>query len=886
MKLEKSGMDKKGEFLALIGRTLLKLRYRTRIEGLDAVLAKGRKGILLLPNHPAYLDSAVLFTNFFPYLRPHILADKDHMAKPLIRGFVRRIGIIPIPDPAVHGESSLPEIAQILQNCSEGLRQGENYLLNPSGRVYLSRFENLGGNSAVETILSGAPDTRVVLIRTTGFWGSSFSKAVDRHPDWQKCILRGFRSLLANFIFFGPRRELRVTVVEPLDFPKSAGRLAMNRYMEAFYNQDAPQARYVPYTIWERGGVRDLPEPVIQRIEGNPDEVPNSIREQLFGKLAELSGKTAFPDTALLAKDLGLDSLARMELQVWIEHEFGHEVPDPESIQTVGDCLIAAFGKTVGTAQPDLKPPKSSWFKVRLPMEIPEGDTLAEVFLRQAARDLNRIALADLQGGQRSYRDLFTGIFALKPRIEALKGERVGIMLPASGAAVVAYLSILFSGKVPVMVNWTAGSRNLIHGLRLLGVERVLTSSQLVSKLESKGLDFSGIRDRFWLLEELSASLTLTEKLAAFLRARFSWSSLHEVKIPETAVVIFTSGSESLPKAVPLTHRNLLSNARGILAIFPFEPMDRMIGFLPPFHSFGLTVTMLLPLCTGLPVVYFSNPTDGGALARLIETYQATILVGTPTFLSGIVRSASDKQLASLRMAAAGAEKCPESLYSVLEHRWPQLRVLEGYGITECSPVLSFNLFNNPRHGTIGKPLPGVEHILVDIDTGAPVESGKAGMLLVRGPNIFGGYLNYDGDSPFVEFDGKTWYRTGDLVREEPDGTLVFTGRLKRFVKLGGELISLPAVEEALLGHFAREDDKEIPLAVESTPSEDHPELVLFSIRPITREAANDVLGKIGLSPLHFIRQVRQVEAIPVLGTGKTDYRALKAALELNKTGL
>jgi len=262
-----------------------------------------------------------------------------------------------------------------------------------------------------------------------------------------------------------------------------------------------------------------------------------------------------------------------------------------------------------------------------------------------------------------------------------------------------------------------------------------------------------------------------------------------------------------------------------------------------------------------------------------VEAYRITMLVGTPTFLSGIVRSATDEQLASLRMVVAGAEKCPESLYEVLAHRWPQMRVLEGYGITECSPVLSVNAFEDPHRGTIGKPLPGVEHLLVDLETELPVAPGKVGMLLVRGPSIFGGYLHYEGASPFVESDGKTWYRTGDLVREEPDGTLVFTGRLKRFVKLGGEMISLPAIEEALLRHFASEDDQEAPLAVEATPSDSQPEIVLFSTRPITREEANAVLGQIGLSPLHFIRQIRQVDKIPVLGTGKTDYRTLKALL-------
>ncbi|MGE5384590.1 MAG: AMP-binding protein, partial [Betaproteobacteria bacterium] len=448
----------KGDFLTFLGRNILKLRYRVRIDGLDAILAKGKQGILILPNHPAYLDPVILLTNFFPHLHPHILADKDNMAKPVVRRLVDRIGIKPIPDPSLHGEASLAEVAQVIRTCSEDLCRGENYMLYPAGHIYLSRFEDLGANSAVETILAQAPETRIVLARTTGLWGSSFSKAVDRQPDWGKCILRGFRALLANFLFFGPRRNVRIELFEPTDFPRTAGRIAMNRYMEAFYNQNAPGARYIPYTLWERGGARDLPEPVQQRIEGNPEEVPASIREQMQGKLADLSGKTEFPDTALLARDIGLDSLNRMELLIWIEREFGYPVPNPEALQTVGDCLLAACGKAAGTVQAALKPPLSNWFEESLPMEIPAGDTLAEVFLRQAARNPERVAVADQQGGQKSYRDLLTAICVLRPHIAALPDERVGIMLPASVAAVVTYLAVLFSGKVPVMVNWTAGS--------------------------------------------------------------------------------------------------------------------------------------------------------------------------------------------------------------------------------------------------------------------------------------------------------------------------------------------------------------------------------------------------------------------------------------------
>jgi acyl-CoA synthetase (AMP-forming)/AMP-acid ligase II len=264
----------------------------------------------------------------------------------------------------------------------------------------------------------------------------------------------------------------------------------------------------------------------------------------------------------------------------------------------------------------------------------------------------------------------------------------------------------------------------------------------------------------------------------------------------------------------------------------------------------------------------------------MVEAYGVTMLVGTPTFLSGIVRCASDAQLASLRMAITGAEKCSESLFETLKRRWPKLRVLEGYGITECSPVLSVTPFENPRQGTIGKPMPSVEHMLLDVDTQKPVEPGKPGMLLVRGPSIFGGYLNFDGASPFADFEGKSWYRTGDLIRQEADGYWVFAGRLKRFVKIGGEMVSLPAVEEALLSHFSNEDQEEIPLAVEAAPSEIQPELVLFSVRPIGRDEANAILSQKGFSPLHFIRQVWQLERIPLLGTGKTDYRALKAMLD------
>jgi len=380
------------------------------------------------------------------------------------------------------------------------------------------------------------------------------------------------------------------------------------------------------------------------------------------------------------------------------------------------------------------------------------------------------------------------------------------------------------------------------------------------------------------LAEDLGRRIGAVQKAKAWLGARTEGRRvLAAVPMKATAVVLFTSGSESVPKAVPLTHANLLANLRDVFRIFRFTREDRMIGILPPFHSFGLACTMILPLCGGVPVVYHPNPTEGAMLARLIEAYRVTLLVGTPTFLAGILRAVKAKELDSLRAVITGAEKCPAQTFELVASLWPHLKVIEGYGITECSPVVSANDENALQPGTIGRVLPSIEYAIRDVDTGARVAPGKTGLLLVRGPSIFGGYLNYGGPSPFETFEGRQWYCTGDLVTQRDDGVLVFAGRLKRFVKLGGEMISLPAIEEVLAKHYAKPSDDGPVLAVEATSAELNPELVLFTLRDLDREEVNNRIKAAGLSGLHNIRLIRKLDKIPVLGTGKTDYKALRA---------
>ena len=861
-------------------KALLWLRYRVRVRGLDKVADRGTGGILFLPNHPALIDPIIMGATLLKTFRPGFLADRDQIDRFFVRWLARRGGAKPIPDVAKEGPAAARRIREAIGECIDDLREGRNVLLYPSGHVYRGRYEDLRGNSAVETILKKLPDVRVVAVRTTGLWGSMFSWAPGM-PNVGACVRRAIKSLLLNGLFFSPRRTVNILFQEVDDLPRDADRETLNRHLETFYNADAPPHTFVPYTWWDRDGVRILPEPAVGRHEGAAAAVPETTRRIVRDYLEELSGESGLSDDAHLARDLGLDSLDRGDVAIWLGTEFGFGEVDVEAIETVGDVMLAACGEIASAARAQLDPVPSKWFAApgadrAAPLA---GTTVPEVFLRQARRRPGGIIAADQASGARTWRDVVLAVMLLKRTIADLPGDRVGIMLPAGIGADVIYLATLFAGKTPVMVNWTVGPRNAVHSLDLVGVRSVLTARALVQRLEAGGTELGELVERFVYLEDIRQTLSKGAKLLAWLRSRTTWASLLPARPADHAAILFTSGSESLPKAVPLTHENILTNLRDAAKAIHIRHDDVLLGMLPPFHSFGLTIGMMLPLALGVRVVHHPNPTDSRTLGAIIDVYKATILAGTPTFLAGIVRRTTAEQLATVRLIVTGAEKCPQRLYDVLAERCPQATVLEGYGVTECSPVVSINREDDSRAGTIGTLLPSVQGVVVDVDTGDAAPDGATGVLLVRGPSIFEGYLEYDGPPPFVEFDGRQWYRTGDLVTRAADGIITFAGRLKRFVKLGGEMVSLPAVESVLMEHYARDTDEGPVLAVEAGGDEARPELVLFAARDIPRDEANRRIREAGLSALHNIRRVIPIEELPLLGTGKTNYRALKALL-------
>ena len=867
-------------FVYWITRLLLSLRYRIRIKGLDEIAAKGRGAILFLPNHPALIDPVIMMTLLHRKFGVGALADKDQIDRPVIRTFARRMGVRPMPSIEIYGAGAREEIQKVLGDFINDLKGGKSMVIWPAGRIYRTNRESLGAASSVERILKACPGVRVVLVRTSGLWGSAFGWANGR-PNIKTVLVNGALGLLSSFVFFAPKREVEIEFYEPGEaLPRDKGRAELNAYLENYYNARPEVNVFVPYSIWSGRKPRVIPQRQgTTAMGGGQEQLPESIRMAVFEYLGKATGQRSINPSDDLARDLGMDSLARTDVAIWLQKEFGHELPDPDSLQKVDDVILAAAGRLSFKAKSELKPAGRKWFKDGSDKLIttPQGTNIADVFLWQARRNPSMPVVADQTVGVKTFRDIVTACMVLKGEVEKIEGQYLGLMFPGSVGADVFYLSTLFAGKVPVMINWTLGSRVIKESLNSLGIKKILTARQLASRLASQGLDLSEVQDSFVYVEDIAGRVGLWAKLGAKLASYVSWAKLERAKIPHLAAVLFTSGSEAVPKAVGLTHDNIFSNLLDVLKVIKVYESDRLIGFLPPFHSFGLTATMLTALCGGLRTVYYPNPLESGAICKMIKAYKVTMLIGTPAFLDAIMRAAGKGELESLRLIVTGADVCPPRVYESLKAQVPGAKILEGYGVTECSPIVSLNDEDAPVPYSIGKLLPSFSWRFLDPQTLLPVASNR-GLLCVSGPSVFEGYLNYGGRSPFVEIDGKRFYITGDIIEVDDKGVMVFKGRLKRFIKLGGEMISLPAIEAVLEKALKPNTEKGPAIAIEASV-QDPPEIVLFTTLDIDRESVNNIVRQGGLSGLHSVRNVIKLDELPVLGTGKTDYRKLKARL-------
>lgn len=504
--------------------------------------------------------------------------------------------------------------------------------------------------------------------------------------------------------------------------------------------------------------------------------------------------------------------------------------------------------------------------------------TLPEAIIDTARKQPKKVVLEDFTLTELTSRKLLVGADVLASKF-ALRidsdTERVGVLLPNANAMPVSLLALWSLGKVPAILNFTTGPAIMRQCSELAGIKQIITSRTFLEKgkIDTSAIGEAGIELIF--LEDVREAISTSQKLTALARLTFSPESLLRTrrKPGDTAVILFTSGSEGVPKGVELTHQNILANVRQMLAVTDLDDYDRIFNALPLFHSFGLTVGTLLPLVRGMYTFLYPSPLHYRIVPTAIYDRACTVCLSTNTFLNGYARKAHQYDFRTMRYLFAGAEK----IQSATRQLWAQkygVRILEGYGATECAPCISLNVPMANRPGTTGRLMPGIDYKL---DPVPGVEEG--GRLHVRGPNVMRGYLNEGPDEEFQKLNG--WYDTGDIVTVSEDGYVAILGRMKRFAKVSGEMVSLTAVEDALAGAFPHYGLR-CQTAILAQPDENKGEkLICVTNEPkLKMEEVREAIKGKGLTNLCVPRAIIPVKEIPKLGTGKVNHRELEKRLK------
>lgn len=534
----------------------------------------------------------------------------------------------------------------------------------------------------------------------------------------------------------------------------------------------------------------------------------------------------------------------------------------------------------------------SSWeaYTKRLP-------SLQKAWIVEAKKVGRGLCVADSTGVELSGYRFITAVLLMRKAFKAIlsKNQNVGLIVPTSAGGSISNMATLTLGKTIVNLNYSSGTDSLKHAIQLAQIEQIITSKQFIVKLKAKGFDLDEALKGVELiyLEELKAKMSKLSQLLTFLMARFMPTTLLSLlfikdrPIDSTAGILFSSGSEGRPKGIELTHQNFMGNIKQIASLMNPNDEDVLLGTLPIFHSFGLTVTTLFPLIEGVPVACHPDPTDGLGIARLSAKYNATILFATATFYRLYARNRKIHPLMfdKLRFVVAGAEKLPNEIAELFKKRFGK-SILEGYGTTETTPVASCNIHDTidtddyhiqigNKSGTIGLALPGSSFMIVDPDTFEPLPTGEDGMMLIGGTQVMKGYLQDEEKTKSVikEIDGIRWYITGDKGHVDEDGFVTIVDRYSRFAKVGGEMVSLGLVEGEI-GKLLSEDDQ---IAITAIPDIKKGErLVLMLEGKKELDELKREIKELDINPLFVPSDYFKVDEIPKLGTGKADFKGAK----------
>ncbi|MCF7919298.1 MAG: AMP-binding protein [Candidatus Cloacimonetes bacterium] len=491
-------------------------------------------------------------------------------------------------------------------------------------------------------------------------------------------------------------------------------------------------------------------------------------------------------------------------------------------------------------------------------------------FMISAQKNRKKTAITDLATDKSyTYDKLLIASLILKNKLSKYRSQYLGVMLPTTAGCHLTVIACLMSNKIPVMINYSMGAiDNCQQAIDKCGLTVIITSSKMLSKLKLKPIP------EMIYIEDILKTVSIANKLQAVLISRLPnflmRQFVHQGDREDVSVILFTSGSEQNPKAVQLTHRNIEHQIATLPDMAGATSEDIFAGALPLFHVFGLTITFWIPYLIGASIVTFANPLDYRFICENIRRYKVNFIVGTPTFFNGYLRRAKPGDFDSVRIGITGGDKLPEKIRLDFKNNH-NVTVYEGYGATETSPVSSGNSRYNMRPGSIGKPVKGAQIKIVDTKTDRELPTGEIGKILVKGEMVMKGYLDDMEETCLHIRNG--WYDTGDMGCFDEDGFLWHKGRLKRFVKVGGEMVSLVRVEESLL----RLLPEDVQCCVVGLPD---PVKGSEIVAAVSSEEINKLkIGiqlKLELPAIAIPRHFYHIPEMPIMGSGKINFREVK----------
>ncbi|QEN05420.1 bifunctional acyl-ACP--phospholipid O-acyltransferase/long-chain-fatty-acid--ACP ligase [Thiospirochaeta perfilievii] len=489
-------------------------------------------------------------------------------------------------------------------------------------------------------------------------------------------------------------------------------------------------------------------------------------------------------------------------------------------------------------------------------------------FIDTAKKNGNKLAIIDkMVGTKATYSKALIGSLVLQNKLKKYDERYIGIMIPNSAGAMLTTIATLMSGKIPVMINYSTGAgENCLMAQNKCNFKTIITSRALLEKQNCP------LIDGMVCIEDLITTVTGLDKLFSAIKSKLPKAIIKAIlpksSIDDTACILFTSGSEKEPKAVQLSHKNLGSNVEDVIDVLKLTKKDTIFSILPLFHVFGIQTNFWMPLTLGMTVVTYANPLDYKNIPKIIREERCTLIAATPIFLSGYLRSSKPGDFASLELIVAGADKTPQWLRDEYKEKH-NIEIVEGYGATETSPVVSVNHRDNNKPGSIGLVVPNAKVKITNIDTGEPLPPGVEGKILVKGDLVMKGYMD---DIKTKEVIVNGWYDTGDIGILDEDGFLWHRGRLKRFVKIGGEMVSLVNTESVISNIV----DKSIDCCVVDVPDEiKGSSLVAVLTKEIDKDELIKSLGQ-NLPQIAIPKKYIFLEDLPKMGSGKVDFRSVE----------